>query len=133
MFTTPGEKIILYDAGQKMYVGIAYVGHKGTEPEFATYACGISKTNSYLDCMEEIYKALDIAQDMRLGDGAPIFSEYSAIVHKADRAMVTVEGNHYAVGVKNGKFHFAVPEAKDVSDEELEEMLESKMGCSDFQ
>lgn len=126
LFVHAGRAIILKDIQQDNYVGLAYVTRKDGKPEFASFAAKVSKDSPYQYTMLYIIQSLTVGMQER---GVPI--EDPIPLRDCNRAMITGDGGHYAIGVQNGKLHYTCAEEGFVSDAMMAMALAKKMRCPD--
>ena len=123
-YVHPGNAIILKDYLRNVYVGIAYIQRHNNVPEFCTFASAVDAESPYEYCLLFITESLRIGAEMRGKElTAPV------VIRDCDRAMITGDGEHYAVGVSGGKLNHACRAEGIVSDDDMAAHLERKMKC----
>lgn len=126
MFVHEGNAIILRDLLKGNYVGIAYVRTVNGAPEFATFSSIVNDDNPYQYCLLFIIESLTVGlREKGFSINAPV------ILREGNRAMITGDGEHYAVGVNNGTLHYACRAEGLVSDDMMALALARKMRCPD--
>lgn len=126
MFKHEGNAIILHDWQKNAYVGIAYVRTVNGAPEFATFSSKVTSENPYQYCLLFIIESLTVGlQDRGFVMTAPI------PLQERNRAMITGDGEGYAVGVADGRLHYACRAEGLVSDDMMALALARKMRCPD--
>lgn len=126
LFTYPGNACILKDFENDTYVGIAYCFKAKGCPVFATFSARVSEDRPFEFCLLWITESLE--QGLKQKNREPT----TAICYRdANRAIITGDGQHYAIGVSGGSLHYACPEEGLVTDDDLSRELSKKMRCTD--
>lgn len=126
LFVHEGNAIILRDAQNGNYVGIAFARLVKGVPEFATFSSRVTEQSPYEYCLLYIVESLTVGlREKGFNVTAPI------PLRDSNRALITGDGEHYAIGVAGGKFHYACRDEGNVSDEMMALALSKKMRCPD--
>lgn len=126
LFIHEGNAIILIDREKNAYVGIAFAEKVGDNPIFATIS---TKTSYNQDYRQSLLFIADSLQQGLEEEGFKLTKP--VVIRDSNKALITGNGERYAVGVGSGTFSYACRAEGVVTDEMMVEVLKSKMRCQD--